>query len=156
MEPLESGHHSDPQSVHSGTPGIRAPLGSNGCLHFRVKTYSYLQSVPERNVHKNEVSAFLGVRNSGHPLYIYTFMKLGQLLIHSVPQSGRNRAVVWLITSRIEFSFHSAPQSGRNLAEFQTKAKQIFRKLTSQSPLRCSIESEPLVFQLVPTLLTPS
>lgn len=40
-------------------------------------------------------------------------------------------------------------QSGRNIAEFQTQAKQIFRKLTPQSPPRCSIESPPLVFHYI-------
>ena len=38
-------------------------------------------------------------------------------------------------------------QSGRNVGEYQTRAKQIFRKLSDQSPKRCTIESDPLVFQ---------
>ena len=38
-------------------------------------------------------------------------------------------------------------QSGRNIADYQTQAKQIFRKLSPQSPTKCSIESNQLVFQ---------
>lgn len=37
-------------------------------------------------------------------------------------------------------------QFGRNLTEYQTKAKQLFRKLNEQSPSRCTLEAGPMVF----------
>lgn len=40
-------------------------------------------------------------------------------------------------------------ESGRNIAEYQTQAKHIFRKLSPQSPTKCSIESNQLVFHYV-------
>ncbi|XP_065917397.1 vesicle-trafficking protein SEC22b-like [Dysidea avara] len=46
-------------------------------------------------------------------------------------------------------SIESDEQSGKNLTEFQSQAKAIFRKLSPQSPPRCSIESPPLVFHYV-------
>lgn len=42
---------------------------------------------------------------------------------------------------------HPHLQSGRSFAEYQNKAKQIFRKLSNNSPNRCTIECEGLVFQ---------
>ncbi|XP_064394987.1 vesicle-trafficking protein SEC22b-like [Halichondria panicea] len=42
-------------------------------------------------------------------------------------------------------------ESGRDYAEYQPKAKQIFRKLSSVSPPRCSIECDPgrMVFHYI-------
>ncbi|XP_003385017.2 PREDICTED: vesicle-trafficking protein SEC22b-like [Amphimedon queenslandica] len=36
-----------------------------------------------------------------------------------------------------------------DLSEYQTRAKKIFRRLSPQSPPRCSINSEPLVFHYI-------
>lgn len=38
-------------------------------------------------------------------------------------------------------------QSGCNILEYQNQAKMLFRKLGPQSPIRCSIESGPFLFQ---------
>lgn len=38
-------------------------------------------------------------------------------------------------------------QSGCNILEYQNQAKMLFRKLGPQSPLRCSIETGPYLFQ---------
>ncbi|CAI8022857.1 Vesicle-trafficking protein SEC22b [Geodia barretti] len=40
-------------------------------------------------------------------------------------------------------------ESGRNISDYQAQAKQIFRKLSPQSPTKCSIESNQLVFHYV-------
>lgn len=40
-------------------------------------------------------------------------------------------------------------ESGRSFAEYQNRAKQIFRKLSSNSPNRCTIECEGLVFHYI-------
>ncbi|XP_067636253.1 vesicle-trafficking protein SEC22b [Eurosta solidaginis] len=37
-------------------------------------------------------------------------------------------------------------QSGRSILEYQNQAKMLFRKLSSQSPARCSIETGPYLF----------
>ncbi|XP_069775365.1 vesicle-trafficking protein SEC22b-like isoform X2 [Narcine bancroftii] len=37
-------------------------------------------------------------------------------------------------------------QSGRNLQEYQNQAKQLFRKLTEHSPVRCTLETGSLMF----------
>ncbi|XP_077287581.1 vesicle-trafficking protein SEC22 isoform X1 [Arctopsyche grandis] len=37
-------------------------------------------------------------------------------------------------------------QSGRNILEYQNQAKMLFRKLGTQSPSRCSIETGPYLF----------
>lgn len=37
-------------------------------------------------------------------------------------------------------------ESGRSFGEYQTKAKHIFKMLTAQSPQKCSINCDPLVF----------
>lgn len=39
------------------------------------------------------------------------------------------------------------PQSGRDLQQYQTQAKQLFRKLNEQSPTRCTLEAKSMAFQ---------
>lgn len=38
-------------------------------------------------------------------------------------------------------------QTGKSVLEYQNQAKLLFRKLTTQSPKRCSIETGPYLFQ---------
>lgn len=38
-------------------------------------------------------------------------------------------------------------QTGKSVLEYQNQAKLLFRKLTPQSPRRCSIETGPYLFQ---------
>ena len=45
--------------------------------------------------------------------------------------------------------YYWCSQSGRNFAEYQNRAKQIFRKLSNNSPNKCTIECDGLVFQSV-------
>uniref|UniRef100_A0A1B0GGB7 Uncharacterized protein n=1 Tax=Glossina morsitans morsitans TaxID=37546 RepID=A0A1B0GGB7_GLOMM len=40
-------------------------------------------------------------------------------------------------------------QTGRSIIEYQNQAKMLFRKLSSHSPARCSIETGPYLFQSV-------
>lgn len=37
-------------------------------------------------------------------------------------------------------------QTGRNLIDYQNQAKQLFRKLSSSSPSRCTLETGPYLF----------
>lgn len=39
------------------------------------------------------------------------------------------------------------PQSGRDLQQYQSQAKQLFRKLNEQSPTRCTLEAGAMAFQ---------
>lgn len=43
-------------------------------------------------------------------------------------------------------SMPSDEQTSRNIQEYQSQAKNLFRKLTERSPARCSIETGPYVF----------
>lgn len=38
-------------------------------------------------------------------------------------------------------------QAGRDLQQYQTQAKQLFRKLDAQSPERCTLEAGDMNFQ---------
>lgn len=38
-------------------------------------------------------------------------------------------------------------QEGRDLQQYQSQAKQLFRKLNAQSPERCTLESGDMNFQ---------
>lgn len=38
-------------------------------------------------------------------------------------------------------------QSGRDLQQYQSQAKQLFRKLNEQSPTRCTLEAGAMTFQ---------
>lgn len=38
-------------------------------------------------------------------------------------------------------------QTGRDLQQYQTQAKQLFRKLNAQSPERCTLEAGDMDFQ---------
>lgn len=38
-------------------------------------------------------------------------------------------------------------QSGRDLQQYQSQAKQLFRKLNEQSPTRCTLEAGAMAFQ---------
>lgn len=40
-------------------------------------------------------------------------------------------------------------QSGRDLQQYQSQAKQLFRKLNEQSPTRCTLEAGAMTFQWV-------
>ena len=40
-------------------------------------------------------------------------------------------------------------QSGRTLVEYQNQAKQLFKKMNSNSPVRGTIETGPYLFQYV-------
>lgn len=46
-------------------------------------------------------------------------------------------------------SIQDDEQSDKDLNDYQHRAKKIFRKLSPQSPPRCSIESPPLVFHYI-------
>ncbi|KAK4303794.1 hypothetical protein Pmani_024224 [Petrolisthes manimaculis] len=46
-------------------------------------------------------------------------------------------------------SLQDDEQSGRSLLEYQNQAKMLFKKLTPNSPARCSIETGPYVFQYI-------
>lgn len=48
---------------------------------------------------------------------------------------------------------YGGSQSGCNILEYQNQAKMLFRKLGPQSPIRCSIETGPYLFQWVLTLV---
>lgn len=39
------------------------------------------------------------------------------------------------------------PQSGRDLQQYQSQAKQLFRRLNEQSPTRCTLEAGAMAFQ---------
>ncbi|XP_037074301.1 vesicle-trafficking protein SEC22b-B-like [Pollicipes pollicipes] len=43
-------------------------------------------------------------------------------------------------------SIQEDEQTGRNILDYQNQAKMLFRKLTPQSPTRCSIETGPYLF----------
>ncbi|KAL0275776.1 UNVERIFIED_CONTAM: hypothetical protein PYX00_003530 [Menopon gallinae] len=43
-------------------------------------------------------------------------------------------------------SIHEDEQSGKNVLEYQNQAKMLFRKLSPQSPARCTIETGPYLF----------
>lgn len=45
------------------------------------------------------------------------------------------------------FSSLLPPQSGRDLQQYQSQAKQLFRKLNEQSPTRCTLEAGAMAFQ---------
>lgn len=46
-------------------------------------------------------------------------------------------------------SIQDDEQSGRSILDYQNQAKQLFRKLTVNSPLRCSIETGPYLFHYI-------
>lgn len=48
---------------------------------------------------------------------------------------------------------YGGSQSGCNVLEYQNQAKMLFRKLGPQSPIRCSIETGPYLFQWVSMLV---
>ena len=43
-----------------------------------------------------------------------------------------------------EFLFQ---QLGKNIVDYQNQAKRLFKTLTATSPIKCSIESGPYLFQ---------
>ncbi|XP_028657328.1 vesicle-trafficking protein SEC22b-like [Erpetoichthys calabaricus] len=46
-------------------------------------------------------------------------------------------------------SMQESEQTGRNLQEYQSQAKQLFRKLNENSPSRCSLEAGPMMFHFL-------
>ncbi|POI24533.1 hypothetical protein CIB84_011717 [Bambusicola thoracicus] len=44
-------------------------------------------------------------------------------------------------------SMQEDEQSGRDLQQYQSQAKQLFRKLNEQSPTRCTLEAGAMAFQ---------
>ena len=38
-------------------------------------------------------------------------------------------------------------QLGKNIVDYQNQAKRLFKTLTATSPIKCSIESGPYLFQ---------
>ena len=52
------------------------------------------------------------------------------------------------LAASVQDDTHNA-NSGRNMVDYQNQAKLLFRKMTSTSPPRGSVESGPYVFQLV-------
>lgn len=42
---------------------------------------------------------------------------------------------------------HVCLQMGRDLQQYQSQAKQLFRKLNEQSPTRCTLEAGSVAFQ---------
>ena len=55
------------------------------------------------------------------------------------------KILIFFILSLIFNSFFF--QSGRSLLEYQNQAKMLFKKLTPNSPEKCSIETGPYIFQ---------
>ncbi len=52
------------------------------------------------------------------------------------------------LAASVQDDTHNA-NSGRNMVDYQNQAKSLFRKMTSTSPARGSVESGPYVFQWV-------
>ncbi|KAL7984699.1 hypothetical protein Chor_003269, partial [Crotalus horridus] len=46
-------------------------------------------------------------------------------------------------------SMQEDEQSGRDLQQYQSQAKQLFRKLNEQSPTRCTLEAGPMTFHYI-------
>lgn len=46
-------------------------------------------------------------------------------------------------------SMQEDEQSGRDLQQYQSQAKQLFRKLNEQSPTRCTLEAGPMAFHYI-------
>lgn len=65
-----------------------------------------------------------------------------------VKNSGKFEVIFSISLSVLIFSYYYF-QSGRSVLEYQNQAKMLFRKLTSQSPSRCTIETGPFLFQYV-------
>ena len=53
---------------------------------------------------------------------------------------------LFLILRKI-LTFFSVFQLGKNIVDYQNQAKRLFKTLTATSPIKCSIESGPYLFQ---------
>lgn len=51
------------------------------------------------------------------------------------------------VVNKLQPLFAYLSQSGRDLQQYQSQAKQLCRKLTAQSPDRCTLEARDMNFQ---------
>ena len=63
-------------------------------------------------------------------------------------QVSKNNSYHGKIIENISFYFEFLfQQLGKNIVDYQNQAKRLFKTLTATSPIKCSIESGPYLFQ---------